>query len=421
MLYHAYELQRATLAPMRLMASHALSVMDMPFSPWRGTSIGRFTAAALDSFEHSTRRFGKPAFGFDHTTIDGETVVVHDEVVHESPWCDLRRFRREADRPDDPKVLMVAPMSGHYATLLRGTVKAFLPDHEVYITEWRDAREVPLSGPGFDLDDYIDHVIAYLQMLGPDTHVLAVCQPSVPVVAAVSLMNEANDPASPQSMTLIGGPVDTRQGITAVNDLAKRHSLDWFRRNVIHRVPYGYPGAMRKVYPGFLQLAGFMAMNLNRHVEAHWQMFQHLAEGDGETLASKRRFYEEYRAVMDLSAEFYLQTIHEVFQVHSLPQGLLKHRGHRVDPSAITHTAVQTIEGERDDISGIGQTKATHTITPHLSDDRRDHHEQQGVGHYGLFNGQRFRAEIAPRIKGFIRAQRREPLGVAAEKIRAVA
>jgi len=406
-LYHVYEMQHATLAPMRMMASHAMTLLDLPFSPWRGTPIGRLTAAALDSFEHSTRRFGKPEFGLKHTTIDGETVDVVEDIVHSTLWCDLKRFRRVTDRPDDPKVLMVAPMSGHYATLLRGTVKAFLPDHDVYITEWRDARDVPVGLPDFGLSSYIDMVIEHLRFLGPATHIIAVCQPSVPVVAAVSLMNEAGDPASPQSMSLIGGPVDTRQGITAVNDFAKRHSIYWFRRHVVHRVPFGNPGAMRRVYPGFLQLAGFMAMNLDRHMEAHWQMFQHLVEGDGETLASKRRFYEEYRAVMDLSADFYLETIHSVFQEHLLPRGALMHHGHRIDPSAITHTAIQTIEGERDDISGIGQTKATHTITPKLDDSRREHWEQPGVGHYGLFNGQRFRSDVAPRIKAFVRAHKR--------------
>ena len=407
MLYHVYEMQRASLAPVRLMASHALSILDLPFSPWRGTPMGRLTAAALDSFEHSTRRFGKPEFGLKTTTIDGETVDVVEDIVHSATWCDLKRFRRVADRPDDHKVLLVAPMSGHYATLLRGTVKAFLPDHDVYITEWRDAREVPVNQPDFDLPDYIETVIGHLQRLGPAVHVIAVCQPSVPVLAAVAMMNEAKDPAAPNSITLIGGPVDTRQGITSVNDFAKRHSIDWFRRHVIHRVPYGHPGVMRRVYPGFLQLAGFMAMNLDRHVDAHWQMFQHLVDGDGETLASKRRFYEEYRAVMDLPADFYLTTIHDVFQEHLLPRGLLRCREHRVDPAAIEHTAIQTIEGERDDISGLGQTRAAHTITPNLADARREHWEQEGVGHYGLFNGQRFRADIAPRIKRFIQAQRR--------------
>ncbi len=407
MLYHLYEMQRATLAPMRIFAHSALSFMDAPFNPLRPTPMGRLTVAALDSFEHSTRSFGKPEFGHTETVIDGIPVMVSEERIEERLWCDLLHFRRhrEEGAAPHPKVLMVAPMSGHYATLLRGTVEAFLPDHEVYVTDWRDAREVPLMAPDFTLDDYIDYVMDFLRVLGPDTHVIAVCQPAVPVLAAVALLNEREPDAAPRSMTLIGGPIDTREGPTAVNEFAKRHSMDWFRSNVIHRVPFGQPGFLRRVYPGFLQLAGFMAMNMERHVEAHWQMFLHLVEGDGETLAGKRAFYGEYRAVMDLCAEFYLQTIEAVFLDHLLPRGLLVWRDHRVDPSANRRTALFTIEGERDDISGIGQTRASHKLMPHLPDSMKLHLEQKGVGHYGLFNGRRFRTEIAPRIKAFMAAQ----------------
>ncbi len=402
MLYHVYEMQRVSMAPMRMLATGALSLLDLPFNPVRETPLGRISAAALNSFEHSTRAFGKPAFGLSHTTIDGAPVAVHEEIVARQPWCDLLHFRRDAFRPQDRKVLMVAPMSGHYATLPRGTVQAFLPDHEVYITDWRDARDMPVMGPGFDLDDYVDYVMAFIRHLGPEVHVIAVCQPAVPVLAAVSLMNADAPDAAPRSMTLIGGPIDTREGPTAVNAFAKSRSLDWFKRNVIHRVPVGNMGFMRQVYPGFLQLAGFMAMNLDRHVEAHWQMFQHLVEGDGETLASKRAFYEEYRAVMDLPAEYYLQTIEKVFQEHHLPRGLFDHRGEIVKPAAITRTAMLTVEGERDDISGIGQTKAAHALAAHLAPEKHAHWEQPGVGHYGLFNGRRFNADVAPRIKAFI-------------------
>jgi len=404
MLYHVYEMQRVAMAPMRLLATGALSLLDMPFNPLRETPAGRLSAAALDSFEHSTRRFGKPAFGLGHTTIDGAPVAVHEEIVARQPWCDLLHFRRDAYRPQDPAVLLVAPMSGHYATLLRGTVQGFLPDHDVYITDWRDARDMPVIGPDFDLDDYVDYVMAFIEHLGPDVHVIAVCQPAVPVLAAVSVMNDAKPHTAPRTMTLIGGPIDTREGPTAVNAFAKSRNLDWFRRHVIHRVPVGNLGFMRQVYPGFLQLAGFMAMNLDRHMEAHWQMFQHLVEGDGEPLASKRAFYDEYRAVMDLSAPFYLQTIEKVFQEHHLPRGLYRHRGALVEPAAITRTAMLTVEGERDDISGIGQTAAAHKLTPNLAPERRAHWEQPGVGHYGLFNGRRFNAEVAPRIKQFIAA-----------------
>lgn len=406
MLYQAYELQRASLAPMRMFASQALSLLDMPCNPFRPTTVGRLAVAALDSFEHSTRPFGKPEFGLKSTIVNGAEVDVTEEIVATRPWADLRRFRVQTSRPDAPRVLMVAPMSGHYATLLRGTVQAFLPDHDVYITDWRDARAMPLMAPNFGLSDYIEYVMDFLRLLGPDTHVIAVCQPAVPVLAAVALMNASEIQAAPRSMTLIGGPIDTREGPTAVNDFAKKHTYDWFARNLIHRVPFGNPGFMRRVYPGFLQLAGFMSMNLDRHVEAHRQMFLHLVQGDNEPLAAKRTFYEEYRSVMDLCAEFYLETIETVFLEHSLPRGLLKHRGELVDVSAVERTAMLTIEGERDDISGIGQTKAAHKLTTRLAEDMREHWEQPGVGHYGLFNGRRFNTELAPRIKAFMQAHR---------------
>jgi poly(3-hydroxybutyrate) depolymerase len=402
-LYQYYELQRATLEPIRLAASGALSVLDMPGNLWRETPIGRITAATLDHFTHNTKNFTKPSFGHTATLIDGEPVAVAEEIIDRSPWCDLLHFRREIDRPSDPTLLIVAPLSGHYATLLRGTVEAFLPDHDVYITDWANARDVPLSAPDFDLDDYVDHIIAFLQLLGPRTHVLAVCQPAVPVTMATALMNADADPAAPASITLIGGPIDTREAPTEVNTFAKRHSLDWFRRRVIHSVPFGHAGFLRRVYPGFLQLAGFMAMNLDRHMEAHWQMFHHLVEGDGESLAAKRAFYEEYKSVMDMPADYYLQTISAVFQDHLLPRGLMESRGRLVEPRAITRTALLTVEGERDDISGIGQTRAAHALCTGLDASMKQHHEQAGVGHYGLFNGRRFREEIKPLIADFIR------------------
>ena len=402
MLYHVYEMQRVALAPMRMAATSALSMLDLPFNPLRETPLGRISAAALDSFEHTTRAFGKPAWGLPTTRIDGADVAVHEEVALRKPWCDLLRFRREIHRPQDPTVLMVAPMSGHYATLLRGTVQAFLPDHNVYITDWRDARDMPAMGPDFNLDDYVDYVMAFIEHLGPDCHVIAVCQPAVPVLAAISLMNAEAPHAAPRSMTLIGGPIDTREGPTAVNAFAKSRNLEWFRRNVIHRLPFGNMGFMRQVYPGFLQLAGFMAMNLDRHMQAHWEMFQHLVEGDGEPLASKRAFYDEYRAVMDLPSDYYLQTIERVFQEHHLPRGMFRHREQLVEPAAIARTALLTVEGERDDISGIGQTRAAHALAHNLAPEKHAHWEQPGVGHYGLFNGRRFNADIAPRIKQFI-------------------
>jgi poly(3-hydroxybutyrate) depolymerase len=405
LLYHYYEMQRLALEPMRAMVTGALSLLDMPENLLGHTPMGRVTAAALDSFEHTTRRFGKPEFGHTRTAIGAAQVPVTETVTLRLPWCDLKHFRREVRRPSDPTLLIVAPVSGHYATLLRGTVEAFLPDHEVYITDWQNAKDMPHSGPDFDLDDYVDYIIHFCNHLGPQTHLLAVCQPAVPVLAATALMNANNSPSIPRSITLIGGPIDTREAPTEVNNFAKKHDLEWFRNNVIHRVPFGNAGFLRSVYPGFLQLAGFMSMNLGRHIEAHWQMFTHLVDGDGEPLAAKRAFYDEYRSVMDLSAEFYLQTIDVVFLQHLLPRGLYVSRDRHVDPAAITRTAMMTIEGERDDISGVGQTRAAHTLTPHLADEKRVHYEQPGVGHYGLFNGARFRGEIAPRIKQFITAQ----------------
>jgi poly(3-hydroxybutyrate) depolymerase len=401
MLYSMYDLQRVSLAPMRLLATSALQVMDAPINIYRDTPLGRVTYAALDSFEHTTRVFDKPAFDLAYTEIGDEPVAVTEEVVLEKPWGNLLHFQRETPRPNDRRVLMVAPMSGHYATLLRGTVKDFLPDHDVYITDWTDAREVPMFQGTFDLDDYIDYIQDFIRFLGPDLHIVAVCQPAVPVFAAISLMSQNEPENLPRSMTLIGGPIDTRVGVTEVNKFAASRSMSWFQNHVVHRVPFGHKGFMRQVYPGFLQLAGFMAMNMDRHVDAHWKMFQHLVEGDEESLESKRAFYTEYRSVMDLSAEFYLQTIETVFLEHHLPRGVMMHRGQKVDPSRITRVALQTIEGERDDISGIGQTRASHDLASNLPDALRDHHEQKGVGHYGLFNGRRFSRDIAPRIKAF--------------------
>ena len=403
MLYHNYEMQRLALAPMRLLANNALRVIDLPFNPFRATPFGRVTAAVLDSFEHSTRRFGKPRFGHETTVIDGTPVPVVEEVVDRRTWCDLKHFRRETERPNDPRVLIVAPMSGHFATLLRGTVEALLPDHDVHITDWKDARQVPVSSEDFSLDDYIGHVIDYMRMLGPDLHVIAVCQPAVPVLAAAALMNEAGDNCAPRTMTLIGGPVDTREAPTKVNQFAKSHSIEWFRRHVIHPVPFGNPGFMRLVYPGFVQLAGFMTMNLDRHVTAHFDMFKHLVRGDGESAAAHRRFYDEYLSVMDLPADFYLQTIKQVFQDHELPLGTFTSRGRPVEPRAIEKTALFTVEGEKDDICAVGQTEAAQDLCAGLPKAKKRHYVQPMVGHYGVFNGSRWRNEIYPKVRDFIR------------------
>ena len=402
MLYHLYEWQHSAVAPARIAADLGQRVLRHPLNPASYTPAGRAVAASLDLFEHTTRRYGKPKFGLETTEIDGQTVAISEEVAHRKPFGQLKHFKRDVER-DDPRLLIVSPMSGHYATLLRGTVKAMLPDHDVYITDWRDARNVPVYDGLFDLDDYIDYVIDWLELLGPNTHVMAVCQPSVPVLAAVAIMSAEKNPCVPASMTLMGGPIDTRVNPTEVNAFAEAHPLDWFERRVITRVPFPNAGFMRRVYPGFLQLAGFLAMNLDKHMDAHWDMFQHLVEGDDESLEAKRAFYEEYRAVLDMTAEFYLQTIEVVFKEHYLPRGVMMSRDRKVDLSKIRKTALFTVEGERDDISGVGQTKAAHDLCSNLPDGMKEHHEQKAVGHYGIFNGGKWRNQIAPRVKAFIR------------------
>ncbi|MDB5521095.1 MAG: esterase [Tardiphaga sp.] len=326
-------------------------------------------------------------------------------TVWEKPFCRLLYFDRDHPRPlrhPQPRVLIVAPMSGHYATLLRGTVEAFLPTHEVYITDWSDARMVPLADGRFDLDDYVDYVIQMLQELGGNIHIIAVCQPSVPVLAAVAVMEADNDPYVPLSMTLMGGPIDTRRNPTAVNNLAAEKGIEWFRSNVITKVPFPHPGFMRDVYPGFLQLTGFITMNLDRHKDAHKQLFANLVKGDGDLVDKHVEFYDEYLAVMDLTADYYLQTVDVVFVKHALPKGEMVHRNKLVDPSKITRVALMTVEGENDDISGLGQTEATHALCPNIPDERRVHYVQKGVGHYGVFNGSRFKSEIVPRICDFM-------------------
>jgi poly(3-hydroxybutyrate) depolymerase len=334
-------------------------------------------------------------------------VPVRITPVWERPFCRLLHFERileRAPRVPQPKVLIVAPMSGHYATLLRGTVEAFLPKHDVYLTEWVDARMVPMSEGRFDLDDYIDYVVSMFHLLRGDCHVVAVCQPAVPVLAAVARMEMTDDPHVPYSMTLMGGPIDTRNNPTAVNRLAVERGIDWFRTHVIAKVPFPHPGFMRDVYPGFLQLSGFVGMNLDRHIDAHKELFQHLVQGDGDSANKHREFYDEYLAVMDLTAEFYLQTVDTVFVKHALPKGEMTHRGVPVDPSRIRRVALMTVEGERDDISGVGQTEAAHRLCVNIPADRKAHYLAPGVGHYGVFNGSRFRSQIVPRIAEFILA-----------------
>ncbi len=404
-MYWFYEMGHAALNPSRALADAGLFYFKNPFNPLSYTPLGKSMAASCELFERSTRRYDEPDWGIESTLVGGQRVPVRIHTVWQRPFCELLHFERLIEHPPrrpQPKLLIVAPMSGHYATLLRGTVEAFLPNHDVYITDWVDARTVPVAEGRFDLDDYVDYVIEMLHSLGGDTHVIAVCQPSVPVLAAVALMEADADPYVPNSMILMGGPIDTRRNPTAVNRLAEQRGIEWFRRNVITKVPFPHPGFLRDVYPGFLQLNGFMTMNLDRHIEAHKNLFMHLVRGDGDSAQKHREFYDEYLAVMDLSAEYYLQTVDTVFVKHLLPKGEMMHRGRRVDPGKIRRVALMTVEGENDDISGVGQTEGAQTLCVSIPDDRKVHYLQPAVGHYGVFNGSRFRAEIAPRISDFI-------------------
>jgi len=404
-MYWFYEMSQAALNPSRAFADATKLLFRNPLNPLALTTFGKSIAAACEVFERSTRRYGRPEWDIRNALVGGERVPVNVETLWERPFCRLLHFARvfeQAPLRPQPRLLIVAPLSGHYATLLRGTVEAFLPSHDVYITDWADARMVPVIEGPFDLDDYIDYVISILHFLRGDVHVIAVCQPSVPVLAAVARMEAVEDPHVPHSMVLMGGPVDTRVNPTSVNGLAEARGIDWFRRNVITKVPFPHPGMMRDVYPGFLQLHGFVSMNLDRHIEAHRNLFHHLVQGDGDSAQKHREFYDEYLAVMDLAAEYYLQTVETVFVRHALPKGDMTHRGRRVDLSKIRRVALMTVEGENDDISGLGQTKAAHQLLESLPDTLKAHWQQPGVGHYGVFNGSRFRAEIAPRIADFV-------------------
>jgi len=402
MLYYLHEMQRLAMLPARAMAEQTMFALRNPFNPWAHTPFARMVSSSAEMFEHLTRQFEKPEWRLDRTVVDGvETAVVPEAMIHRT-YCHLVHFRRDTGR-QDPRVLVVAPLSGHFATLLRGTIEALLPDHDVYVTDWQDCRHIPLAQDRFNLDDYVDYVIDFLHVLGPNTHVIAVCQPSVPVMAAVSVMSGWGDLCVPASITLMGGPIDTRKSATQVNKLAADNPIEWFERNVVAEVPPPYPSAGRRVYPGFIQLTNFIAMNFERHMASYNELFEHLVQGDEEEAAKKRSFYEEYRAVMDLPAEFYLQTVKTVFQDHALPKGEMVTRWHPVLPDQISRSAILCVEGELDDISGVGQTKAALDLTPNVPDAMKRYHLQRGVGHYGIFNGRKWRSEIAPVVKAFIR------------------
>lgn len=403
MLYDAYEFQRSLLAGASAMANLGAGMLQNPANPFAYFGGGQIMASALEVFAHAAAARGKPAFGLDHTTIDGRDVPVHEEIVLQLPFGQLKRFVREGVE-SGPRLLIVAPMSGHFATLLRGTVERMLPFADVYITDWRDAKMVPVADGQFDLDDYVDYLVAFLEKIGPGAHMLAVCQPSVPSYAAACLMSADDHPCRPRTLTMMGGPIDTREAPTAVNTLATERPHAWFEQNVIATVPATYPGAGRRVYPGFLQLTGFMTMNLGNHMMSHWEMFKHLVRGDGESADATKDFYDEYRSVCDMTAEYYLQTIDQVFQAHALPRGVMTHRGRAVDPAAITDIGILAIEGERDDISGLGQTKAALTIATQLPEEKKRYYMAEGVGHYGIFNGSKWRDRIAPIVEEWIAA-----------------
>ena len=415
MLYTLYEAGFYAATPFRMAALMSRQFWSSPLNPARDTDLARSLYAASDLYANLTRRYGKPAWGIDVVEIDGKPVRVRPEPVWSSPWVKLLHFARDpqdlaaAGRTEpEPTVLIVAPLSGHHATLLRGTVRAFAADHEVYVTDWSNARDVPLIEGDFDFHDYIDHVRDMLGVLGGRAHVVAVCQPGPAVVAAASLMAEDSDPHRPASMTLMGSPIDARLSPTVTNRLAEERPFAWFESNMIYAVPPPYAGAGRRVYPGFVQLAAFMSMNLDRHQEAHRRYLFHLMAGDGDSAEKHLEFYDEYLSVLDLAETFYLQTVDEVFQRYLLPRGELVHRGRVVRPERIRDIGLLTVEGENDDISGIGQTQAAHGLCSGLPEALKADYVQPGVGHYGVFNGRRFDEEIYPRIRAFIR--RTEPV-----------
>ena len=411
MLYHAYELQRSLLAGASAMASAGAGWWQNPANPLGALGGGAVLGSALEVFAHASAPRGKPQFGLRHAVVDGQEVEITEEIVLDLPFGQLRRFRRGVIE-GGPKLLIVAPMSGHYATLLRGTVERMLPFADVHVTDWHDAKLVPVAAGQFDLDDYVDHLIAFLEAMGEGgaegqsgrAHVLAVCQPSVPCYVAAALMSADANPCRPRTLTMMGGPIDTREAPTAVNTLATERPLSWFEQNVVATVPPPHAGAGRRVFPGFLQLAGFMSMNLGDHMISHWEMFKHLVQGDGESADATKDFYEEYRSVCDMTAEFYLQTIDTVFQRHALPRAEYRHRGRLVDAGAITDIGLLAIEGERDDISGLGQTRAALTLATNLPDEDKAYLMAEGVGHYGIFNGSRWRERIAPVVEQWITA-----------------
>jgi poly(3-hydroxybutyrate) depolymerase len=424
MLYQFHEFGRAWMAPLTY-AAEATARMFSAHDSWLAALPGASRVAAANELLYRIGKdYEKPAFGIHAVQVDGHDVPVMEKVALDTPFCRLLRFKRYTDdvasikdMKNDPTVLVVAPLSGHHATLLRDTVRTLLPDHKVYITDWVDARMVPNQHGTFSLDDYVATIETFIRHIGTDNlHVISVCQPTVPVLAAVSLM-AARGEATPNSLVMMGGPIDPRESPTAVNNLATEKPLWWFETNVIHTVPANFPGRGRRVYPGFLQHAGFMAMNPERHFQSHWDFYQDLLKGDLDDAAAHRRFYDEYNAVLDMPARYYLDTIRVVFQEFLLPRGLWDVNGERVKPAAIKHTALMTIEGELDDISGEGQTRAAHKLCTGVAEKNRQHLTVKGAGHYGIFSGRRWREQVYPQVKAFIatHAAQRAPVAARAD------
>ncbi|GAA5086834.1 polyhydroxyalkanoate depolymerase [Paenalcaligenes hermetiae] len=402
MLYDIHELQRSFLAPLAAFSGSSAQLFTHPYSPWAYTPVSKQLAAGYELLHRLGKEYEKPQWDIHSIEKDGKTIEIQTRVAHSLPFCNLVHFERKNLTTKEPTVLIVAPLSGHHATLLRDTVRSMLIDHNVYITDWIDARMVPLSAGPFHLNDYVRYVEQFLEFLGKDVHVVAVCQPTVPVLAAVSLMSARQNPYIPKSLVLMGGPIDTRESPTQVNRLATTKPYSWFENNLIHRVPARYPGSGRRVYPGFLQYIGFVAMNPDRHMSSHYEFYNHLVKGQDDNAEAHRRFYDEYNAVLDMPAEFYLDTIKIVFQEHALPKGTWEIDGELVNPAAITKTALFTIEGELDDISGLNQTRAAHHLCANLAEDKKQHHIALGSGHYGIFSGRRWRNQIYPLVKDFI-------------------
>ena len=414
MLYQIYETQRALMAPFSEFASASAKLYDHPLSPFARLPMAERISAGFDLLHRLAKEYEKPPFGITAATVNGVEIAVQEQVALHKPFCRLLRFKRFTDSSkaldvmkEQPTVLVVAPLSGHHSTLLRDTVKSLLHDHKVYITDWTDARTVPLQVGPFHLDDYVEYVQEFIRHCGPKVHVISVCQPTVPVLAAVSLMASRGEP-TPLSMTMMGGPIDARKSPTAVNNLATNKSHKWFESNVIFRVPQNFPGAGRSVYPGFMQHTGFVAMNPDRHLSSHYDYFQDLIKGDDDSAESHRQFYDEYNAVLDMPAEYYLDTIKTVFQDFALVNGTWRVKGELVRPQDITTTALLTIEGELDDISGAGQTKAAHGLCEGIPENRRFHYDAEGAGHYGIFSGRRWREKVYPAVQTFIKLHDRE-------------